>query len=778
MPRDIPVSNGTLLVTFDKDYQIRDIYFPHVGMENHAGWGPCRFGVFVDGQHSWTSDPKWQKSIRYLRETLVTSVTLVHPTLKLKLYCNDAIDFHRDVLIRRIKVTNLASTDREVRVFQQQDFSMYGTKVGDTAYYDPRLKAMLHYRGSRYLLASFQRDGKHGPDSFAAGACGFQGAEGTWRDAEDGMLSGNPIAQGAVDSTIGCHLHIPAGESVTVYYYLVAAKNLEEIDELTDIVRTRSPEWMIQRTIGYWRAWIAGPSFNFGNMPTRVIELYKRSLLVVRSQTDDSGAVIAANDSDVMQFNRDTYSYMWPRDGALACLALDMAGYPDLAHRFFRFCAKVLSPGGYLLHKFNPDGTPASSWHPWLMDGKEQLPIQEDQTALVIWSLWEHYWFHRDVEFVRPLFYPLILKAADFMVDWRDPETHLPLPCYDLWEERHGIHAWTVSAVYGALVAARNFAELFSDTERAEKYKNASEEIKEAIAKHLYSEDLGRFVRRLVSTDDGFEVDEVVDASLVGIFKFGVFEPNDPRVVSTMRAVEDKLWVKTQVGGVARYEDDNYHRISADTRSVPGNPWFVCTAWLADYLVARATNTRELRQALPILQWITSHALPSGVLAEQVNPYTNDPISVSPLTWSHATFITTVLKYVKKLEELHTCPTCGRSLFRRLDRRDREQARSVKGEDVRSIFFPHQSNKSDLVSSATVSNNGRQVTVSIDAHNCVGCGICILRCQSSVLQMHNDKAMISLERLPHCTLCRLCEEACAVNTIRIEEPHEPDEQHT
>ena len=48
MPRDIPVGNGSLLVTYDNLYQIRDIFYPHVGQENHAGAGPCRFGVYTD----------------------------------------------------------------------------------------------------------------------------------------------------------------------------------------------------------------------------------------------------------------------------------------------------------------------------------------------------------------------------------------------------------------------------------------------------------------------------------------------------------------------------------------------------------------------------------------------------------------------------------------------------------------------------------------------------------------------------------------------------------
>ena len=47
MPRDIPVGNGTLLVCFDRDYTIRDLYFPHVGQENHMGGGLSRCGVWA-----------------------------------------------------------------------------------------------------------------------------------------------------------------------------------------------------------------------------------------------------------------------------------------------------------------------------------------------------------------------------------------------------------------------------------------------------------------------------------------------------------------------------------------------------------------------------------------------------------------------------------------------------------------------------------------------------------------------------------------------------------
>ena len=770
MPRDIPVGNGSFLIAFDSDYQIRDVYFPYVGQENHAGWGPCRFGLWTENHLVWTADPSWHKSLKYIKDTLATDVVLSHDDLKVRLHCNDCIDFNRNVFVKKIRLTNQSDRRREFRLFFQQDLSMYGTKVGDTAYYDPRLSAIVHYRGARYMLASFSRKNgegatEHGVDSFATGSCGFRGAEGTWRDAEDGVLSGNPISQGAVDSTIGLSMTLESGATGTAYYYLAAAQSYDELRTLHAILKARTPATILERTIGYWKAWVNSPAHNFGNLPSSVQELFKRSLLIVRSQIDNHGAIIAANDSDVMQFSRDTYSYMGPRDAALVCHALDLAGFPDITRRFYSWCRELLTEEGYLLHKYNPDGTPASSWHPWMVDGKQRLPIQEDQTALVLWALWRHFWLYRDVEYVRPLFHSLICKAADFMVSFRDEETHLPLPSYDLWEERYGVHTYTCATVYGGLVAARNFAQTFGDTERAERYGRAAAEVREAMAKHLWSDSLQRFIRRLVPTDKGWEVDSTIDASLFAVFKFHAFEATDPRVVSTMDAVAKTLWVNTPVGGVARYENDTYHRVSSDRRSVPGNPWFVCTIWLADYYIARGTTVDQLKEAVPIFEWAASHALPSGVLAEQVDPYNNRPLSVSPLTWSHGTFVLTLMKYLQKLEDLHRCPTCGRSVFR-LDRGGRYQIRSHSWMEAHQVSEVDEQTP-DLVTVGTFNDAGRRVTLSVNTRECVGCGVCLARCQPKIFELCNDKSYISVRRLAACVLCRECETYCPIGIVHL-----------
>ncbi len=622
MPRDIPVGNGRLLVTFDNRYQIRDIYFPHVGQENHAGAGPCRFGVYSDIPGSrksalyWTSSDEWTIRQRYLRDTLTTSVSLDHGALRLALYCNDTVDFHRNILVRKIKVKNLAQHERVVRIMHHQDFNMFGTKIGDTAYYDPELRSIVHYRAKRYLMVTFFSSGEQRVDEYATGTSGFHGAEGTWRDAEDGHLQGNAIAQGAVDSTIALHVNLPPDGERTVYMVVVAGHSREELLELHKWLTKMSPQGVIDRTTSYWRLWVGGTNINFGNLPPKVVDLFKRSLLVVRTQIDNGGAIVAANDSDIMQFSRDTYSYVWPRDGALVADSLDLAGFPDIARWFYNFCSKVITEDGYFYHKYNPDGSPASSWHPWVLKNERAMPIQEDETALVVWAMWRHYYRYRDIEFVRPLWVDVVQKAADFMCRYRDPRTGLPLPSYDLWEERWGVHAFTVATVYGGLKAARNFAVCFGDRERAERYNKAAEEIRAGAAKYLWSDKLKRFVRRLVPKDnpvppddsayveadelkvdpkieDVYEVDEVIDASLYAIYKFHLFEADDERVDATMKQVEEKLWVKTRVGGVARYENDYYHRISNDIAAVPGNPWFICTLWLADYFITRARRRRN-----------------------------------------------------------------------------------------------------------------------------------------------------------------------------------------
>ena len=311
------------------------------------------------------------------------------------------------------------------------------------------------------------------------------------------------------------------------------------------------------------------------------------------------------------------------------------------------------------MHKYNPDGSLASSWHPWFAKGRRQLPIQEDETALALWSLWNHFVLYRDIEFIKPLYRPFIKKAADFLCRFRDKETGLPLPSYDLWEERHGIHAFTIGTVFGGLTAAALFCAVFGDEELSMRYKKAASEVRDACSRYMWQEERGSFCRMLdLQGREVSHVDMTPDSSAWGLFAFGMYTAEDPRIVSTMTRIKKRLWIDQGIGGMARYEQDEYYRVS---RRVPGNPWFISTLWFADFLLEQARDRKGVEQAGELLSWACDFSLPSGVLAEQVHPFTGEPVSVSPLTWSHAAFVSTAIRLMNRTQELGLCPECGRT---------------------------------------------------------------------------------------------------------------------
>lgn len=176
--------------------------------------------------------------------------------------------------------------------------------------------------------------------------------------------------------------------------------------------------------------------------------------------------------------------------------------------------------------------------------------------------------------------------------------------------------------------------------------------MRDAIVKHLWIDEEKRFARGLVSQGETVELDPTVDASTFGTFFLGVFSPTSALVEGTMRAIRERLRADTEVGGIARYEADPYHRISEETARVPGNPWIVCSLWVAEYSLARSRTADDLRSALDMLWWAKSKALPSLILPEQVNPYDGSPLSVAPLTWSHAQVVSVVRSYIDALARL------------------------------------------------------------------------------------------------------------------------------
>ncbi len=655
--RSLVLGNGSVLQALDLHGQIADIYFDYVGLENQmAQGGVDRVGIFVDNKIHWLSDPGWQIVVDFQKDSMVGITIAINRDIGVELSMIDAVYNEQNISIRKIKVKNLFSNKRKIKIFLHHQFHMYGITKGDTVYFDPDENAIIHYKGRRMALISGISDGL-GFSSYTVGLAGIEGKEGTWRDAEDGELSVNSVEHGSVDSTIEFSKEVEGNSEWNIDTWICLAKTLEELKALNSLIKEKSSDHIIESTKNFWHAWInknkEETNLSILESHTKgkdIIELYNKSLFIIRTHIDNTGPIIASGDSDMLYYGRDTYSYVWHRDAAFVAFAMDNAGYTETTHPFFEFSQGVMSPDGYFYHRYRSDRSIASSWHPWVNEkGEKILAIQEDETALFIWSLGNHYQKSKNLEFIEKIYNNVIKLAANFMVSYTFPEG-LPKPSYDLWEMKYGIHTFTAASVSSALVTASEFASLLGKREDQDVWIKASIQIKAALLKYLWDEKENYFVKSINLDNNSKEVDPVCDvSSIYAVTKFDILDIDSDQLAKGWQTVKNKLTNPGPIGGLIRFEGDLYGSIEGTAHS---NPWIITTLWLAQYYIKKAKSKDELKDAWDIILWAYSRAFPSGVLGEQVNPYLGYAISATPLIWSHAEFVQTVLEYIDKWKKL------------------------------------------------------------------------------------------------------------------------------
>jgi GH15 family glucan-1,4-alpha-glucosidase len=642
--RPLVLGNGRILICEDGRGTIRDVYFPFVGLENHghsvrAGIcdleGPRRCSWF----EGWSLVQRYKSSFR--REFIGVSPILVgdpepgegglvhglvsnigetifrNPAMGIEVVFFDAVHPSLNVFSRIFEVRNVSDARRDLRLFSNQNYRLLESKIGETAVVDRDV--LIHYKRDRYIL--------HGSDpkfdQYATGTAEWRGLEGTWRDIlEDGSLSGNPVAHGSVDSTLGWTIsELGPRESRRVHLWIAFGKSYKSVMDSHQRLKRGGRASLYKTAFNFWNSFLERISVLpeaalMDRLPERVREIFYRSLLATVAHMDVNGSVIASSDSEIRQFGADLYSYSWPRDAAWTSIALDRARYHHLTGEVFSFFAKTITDRGYFLHKYTPAGDFGSTWHPVPM-------IQVDETGLSLFALYFNWLVARNVWTAGRYFGSIVSPAAGWLLRSLDG-SGLPLSSFDLWEERTGVHTYSACTVYAGLFGASELAKTLGDDVLSETWSAAAGRVREAILRDLYDDRLGRFRR---SIDD-----PAIDSSLFAVWWFGVLPPEDRRVRRTMEAVEGVLLRPS--GGVARYEGDLYGGRM--------NSWIICTLWLASWHAA----VGNFKRALELIKWCADHAHPTtGLLPEQVAD-DGTPRSVLPLTWSHAAFVLAVLEYL------------------------------------------------------------------------------------------------------------------------------------
>ena len=250
------------------------------------------------------------------------------------------------------------------------------------------------------------------------------------------------------------------------------------------------------------------------------------------------------------------YSYCWPRDAVFITKAFDILGMQEESTKFYsKFCKSTQSKSGMWEQRFYTDGPLAPAWG-----------YQIDETASVIFGLYEHYLKIKDIEFLKDNF-RMCEKGIEFLKTYLDDifENKFEMPkSYDLWEEYEGISLYSISAIYAAFfsmleidkIAKKSFEQMQTDAKlevikkRDESLKIYLEKIKDYAENVFFDDEKKTYVRNID--------DRKIDSSILGtIIPFKMFDSKDQKVMNTIEKMN--MVLRTYTGGYIRYEGDRIY---------------------------------------------------------------------------------------------------------------------------------------------------------------------------------------------------------------------------
>jgi GH15 family glucan-1,4-alpha-glucosidase len=431
---------------------------------------------------------------------------------------------------------------------------------------------------------------------------------------QDMVVLRSPVTLEPKDRTHVAEFTISAGE--TLPFVLSYGPSHRPIPRAID------PMKALQDTQSFWEAWSrhAKPAGEWS-------EAVNRSLITLKALTyAPTGGIVAAPTSSLPEQlggsrNWD-YRYCWLRDATFTLLALMNSGYYNeaLAWREWLFRAAAGDPGQMQIMYGLMGERRLTEWEaPWLCGYEGARPVRIGNAASTQLQL--------DVygEVMDALYQGHKGKLAAIEAGWtlqlelvKHLETIWDQPDEGIWEVRGGPQQFTYSKVMAwvALDRAIKAVENFGVEGPADRWRTLRKTIHDEVCNRAFDPEIGAFMQSYGSKS--------LDASLLLMPLVGFLPPTDPRVGSTVRAIEKHLMID---GFVARYDTD----VTKDGLSGREGSFLACSFWLADnfVLLNRIEDARRLFERLLALRNDV------GLLAEEYDPRTRRLVGNFPQALSH-----------------------------------------------------------------------------------------------------------------------------------------------
>ena len=383
-----------------------------------------------------------------------------------------------------------------------------------------------------------------------------------------------------------------------------------------------------QETIRWWRDWASRYSHE-GPYYDHVM----RSLLVLRALTDEEtgGIVAAATTSLPEQFGGQRnwdYRYVWLRDAALTLSAFLTHSYVNEAQNWRNWLLRAIA------------GDPADIQTMYGLAGERYLPERElsslpgyrgaspvrvgnaavdqfqgDVIGEVMVALHEA----REAGVTEDAFsWPLQRALMSFVEEHWDDVDH------GIWEIRGEPRAFTHSRVmmWAALDRAIRAVRDHGLDGPVDRWEALREKIRAEIESQGFDPSRNTYVQSYGST--------AVDASLLHLPQVGYCEPDDPRMLGTVAAIEHDL---LHDGLLMRYRIDGGNAL--DDFPPGEHPFLACSFWLVSQY-ARSGRLDDARTLMDRLVGLTNDV---GLLSEEYDTTTGRHAGNTPQALTHLAMV-------------------------------------------------------------------------------------------------------------------------------------------
>nr|WP_274600088.1 glycoside hydrolase family 15 protein [Halorhodospira abdelmalekii] len=393
-----------------------------------------------------------------------------------------------------------------------------------------------------------------------------------------------------------------------------------------------------EHTCTYWQEWVRSLA-----IPFEWQEAVIRAAITLKLNTyEDTGAVIAAATTSIPEApdsgrNWD-YRYCWLRDAYFVINALNRLGATRTMENYVRYIINLIATNGESglrpvyringradLHETIAAGLPGYRQMGPVRIGNQAYEQQQNDVYGSAILATAHLFFDERLRRRgdESVFRRLEELGERAVAIYREPDA-------GPWEFRGfaKVHTFSAAICWAAARVLAAIASKLGFAERAEYWRQRAHEMAAVIKREAWNEERQTYVASFRG--------ESVDASLMLLYEWGFLRPDDPRLASTVRAVEQEL----------RQGDFLFRYVHEDDFGKPHTAFLTCTFWYIDALAAVGRED-EARRLFERLLECRNHV---GLLSEDIDPHTGELWGNFPQTYSMVGLINSAMRLSRSWE--------------------------------------------------------------------------------------------------------------------------------